>query len=200
MIKISEREKINQFWDWFNQHKYYYEEMENEWDPGLELLAEKISRINKNIEAMIHINNFGKHEIIITCNGIIDYFPLVRAVVKESPELIGWKTRALVQPTEEFSVAYNEFLLDSREMFFMPFFDEDYFKVFLYAKDIEDMSDQDSDYLARRIVIKSIGEYHFATKVAECILCDLNNAIEPEELLPLDQLHAFVMNNFMNSN
>lgn len=203
MIKLSRKERIEQFWNWFNAHKYYYGELDSEWDPGLDQISEKLKSIDKSayLDIMIQPSDKGESILIISADGIIDNFALVREVVNAAPDMIGWRAIAFEQPHEEgYIIRYKRYLLDPAEMYFLPFLTEDYFGVTIYGKKLKKLSEEDSFYLSNKILISIIGEYHFATKVTACLLTDISEAVEMEELLPLSQFYNFVVNNFMNRN
>jgi hypothetical protein len=203
MVKLTKEERIDEFWEWFNAHKYYYEEIESEWDPGLSLLEEKVATIDEDAYLEAHIINdvSGKHQIVISAYGLIDYFTFAREVVDAAPEMIGWNAVAFVQPGEiDYKLYYKSHIIEPSELFFMPYLDGDQFNLILYKKELGEIDTDEADSIAKMVTISIIGEYHYATKVSACLLQDYSEAIEEECLLPANQLYNFVVNNFMNSN
>jgi hypothetical protein len=204
MIKLSKKERIEQFWDWFNAHRYYYEDFESQWDPGWELLWEQLSAIDEKapLRVLIGMHENGNHRLIISVDGAIDYFRLVREIVEAAPEIIGWKVKALQDPQKSEMIHFENLKFKPAKMYCMPIIDDDFFGVMIYAKRLRNkkLSDEDSFYLATQILIDIIGEFHYATKVAAVVLQDLSLAADEESLIPLADIYKFVENNFMNRN
>jgi hypothetical protein len=204
MIKLSKKERIVQFWDWFNAHRYFYEEVDSQWDPGWEILLDQLCTIDDKapLRVLIGVHENGNKKLIISADGDIDYFSLVREIVEAAPEIIGWKIKALQDAQKSELIQFRKLKLRPSKMFCMPLLDEDFFGVMIYAKHLKNkkLSDEDSFYLATQILIDMIGEFHYATKVAAVVLQDLSMAADEEFLMPLLDIHKFVENNFLNRN
>jgi hypothetical protein len=194
-------EKINRFWDWFQVNKHHYEEFD-EWDPTLEIISEKLREVDSElyVDMQVDLDDDNEREMVITADGNIEKFPIVREVVYEAPFIYGWKVTAFQQPKGEgYNLKFRDFELDSSEMFFYPHLMDDEFTIMVLDKNVKELDSDDSLYLGRSVVMDMIGEFDYATKVSLCYLDNINS-VPDEAIFPLAELPNFIQNNFYNSN
>jgi hypothetical protein len=200
-MQNKRRDKIISFWEWFENNKYHYENFDG-WDPTLEIISEMLREVDSElyIDMQIDLDKDNEREMVITADGNIEKFPIVKEVVNEAPFISGWKIIALQQPKGEgYNLKFKEYELNSSEMFFYPHLMDDEFTIMVLDKNVQELDTDDSLYLGRSVVMDIIGEFDYATKVSLCYLDNVSAA--PEEVIyPLTDLPAFIQNNFYNSN
>ena len=201
MLLINNRpERILEFWSWFDEHKFHYMDDEDDWDPDLFILQEKLESIDLSLRLEIESDTQDNYHLIISAMGFLESFPLVKEVVAKAPDIQGWKIIPFKQPLgEQFTIQNQYFTLDSDDLHFWPFWDDENLDIILYAADIKGTDEDILLYYAREVVIYCIGEYDTATKVRYCFFYDYEEAIE-DTILPLNQLKPYIDSHFNNYN
>lgn len=123
--------EINDFWDWFlsNQHKYLFldEVTEVEKEILLSEFLDKLHLYNVNVYFEIGEDIEGLKEIIITANGNQEYFENVEALVKQAPEINGWKVTAFKPALNPgFTITYNNISFSPKSIIFIPLENPEY--------------------------------------------------------------------------
>ena len=93
---MNEQKKIKRFWEWFEKDHRKYLFLNDSTDYAKQKLLDEflfqLHQFNKNLYFIIGGDqNSSNMELIITADGIIDYFPNVEELVSNAPELDEWK-------------------------------------------------------------------------------------------------------------
>ena len=201
MIKLNKMDRIQQFWSWFEENKSHYTDYEDEWDPGLERLEEKLHSIDKTLSLEITSEVDGLNEIIISADAFIEKFSLVREIVDNAPYIKGWRIEALKKARGvEFILRTKGFELNPIYMYFYPYFDNDALTIVIYSKNLKEFDQDSLIYYGRSLLINILGEYDVATKVDCCFLEDLDEETEIESLIPLPKVKEYIDEVYYNSN
>ena len=191
---------ISKFWSWFDENKSHYMDSESDWDPDLAMLQEKLDEVDNSIQVEITTDMKSFFELIITANGFIELFPVVREVVDKAPEIEGWTIVAFKQPLNSDFILQNEYFeVKSTDLYFLPYLEDDYLEIVIYGENLDHNDDEILIYYGRKILIDVIGEYDAATKVNSCFMYDMED-MEKESLMPLKQLKGYIDGLFNNSN
>ena len=118
--------EIKNFWIWFeNNHKKYIFIQEVDDTEREKILTELIQELHKYCDGLFF--QLGGHpdehqmELVITAEGITDYFPMVEALVDQAPAIKGWDIIKFKQPQGPgFSTEYRGFVFDPEETIFIP--------------------------------------------------------------------------------
>ena len=123
--------KAANFWNWFsaNQNKFSFinEVEEAERDNLLDEFITVLHQFNENIYFEIggHPDE-DKKELIITAEGVVDYFPEVEKLVEAAPEFEQWEVIAFKPPMGEgFKTNYAGIEFDPEKIIFIPLENEE---------------------------------------------------------------------------
>jgi len=123
---LSEDQKAERFWNWFNknQNKFLFltEITESEKD---KLMAEFLSELHKfNEEIYFEMGghpNDEKIELIISAEGILEHFPAVEKLTSCAPEFKNWEIIAFKPPMgNSFSLDYRGKVFDPEKIIYIP--------------------------------------------------------------------------------
>ncbi len=97
---MAEQKKIKRFWEWFgkNHQRYLFlnDVTADVKQKALDEFLKQLHMYSKNLYFIIggYADSNSKAELIITADGIVDYFEDVENLVKEAPSLDEWKITA----------------------------------------------------------------------------------------------------------
>jgi hypothetical protein len=192
--------QIKEFWQWFDENKFHYMDPEDEWDGELDLLQEKVESIDPGLSVEITSDMESFFELTISANGEIGKFPMVRETVSKAPKIEGWEIVAFKQPIGVgFTINEEDFQFKTSEMYFYPYYLDDYLDIVIYTDNLEKVDEDMKIYYGYKILMEVIGEYDAATKVKNCFLYDMAD-FEKESLIPLSLLKQYIEENFYNNN
>jgi len=100
---FSLKTEEEQFWNWFikNQEKLYSDEIRSDLKTKLNKeLSNRLKRFGSSIKGILKVKNTnGIKELIISAQGVEEFFPKIARLVNNSPTLNNWKFTALIQRT-----------------------------------------------------------------------------------------------------
>ncbi len=123
--------KATKFWNWFstNQNKFSFinEVEETERDNLLDEFITVLHQFNENIYFEIGGDpDEDKKELIITAEGVVDYFQEVEKLVEAAPEYKDWEIIAFKPPMGEgFKTNYAGIEFDPEKIIFIPLENEE---------------------------------------------------------------------------
>lgn len=125
---ISSEEQLNRkiefFWDYFqeNQEKIFNVEKlsKDEADDLFRQLYIRLRLIGDNFGIEMSRERNGKKELIITPNGLVEYFPVTKKIVSKAPKMEKWEVKAFKQRMQgNFGLKIGDKIdVFSEEMFF----------------------------------------------------------------------------------
>lgn len=127
---MSDKENIKKFWDWFsaNSSKFLFVTEVDEKEREI-FLDEFLSHLHTYCNQLYfqiggHPDN-KKLELIITAEGMAEYFPKVEALVDAAPQLDNWEFIKFKQPQgPEFVTQYNGREFDPKKTMYLPLFNK----------------------------------------------------------------------------
>ncbi len=127
----DKEKKASKFWSWFeeNSKKYSFinQVEDNERELLLDNFVEALHKYNNNLyfEIGSHPDNL-QFELIITAEGIIEYFEDVEYLVENSPTIKGWQIIAFKPPMGVgFKTTYRDIEFDPEKTIFIPLTNEE---------------------------------------------------------------------------
>ncbi|MEW6469166.1 MAG: hypothetical protein AB1458_09590 [Bacteroidota bacterium] len=123
--ELSETEKADLFWKWFceNQNNYLQVNQKEgqEREQLLNMFLEKLHRYHPHLFFEMGGRSDTESELIITAEGIKDYFPAVELLVSRAPRLKGWNIIAFKPPMgTEFRIEIGGHQFEPGKIIFIP--------------------------------------------------------------------------------
>ncbi len=128
---VTVSKKATNFWHWFsdNQNKFSFinEVQEAERDNLLDEFIAELHQFNDNIYFEIGGDlDDDKKELIITAEGVMDYFPEVETLVSAAPKFEKWDVIAFKPPMGKgFKTNYAGIEFDPEKVIFIPLENEE---------------------------------------------------------------------------
>lgn len=198
---FKKTDKVKKFWKWFEKNKDHFTDLEFEGEKKLNKILKKLQKIEEGLSLEISNEVNGVREIVISAEGDIDKFPIVKEIVKNAPIIKGWKTVAFRQPArEDFVLHYGDLQLSPSQLYFYPIVEEDALDIIIFG---EGFQDKDPDILAHYGLImldNVLGEFNCVIKVRHYDFLDIEDAEDQNMLRPLTELSTFLENFYMNKN
>lgn len=145
--------KTKQFWNWFlkNNDKFLAINLIEQKDKKEILLndiLEQLHKYNENLYFEIGGNSLNSMELIISAEGKREFFDEVEKLIADAPHLPNWKFIAFKQPSSSaFITEYEGFILDPKQMWFLPLEKEDDSGSFGLIVYLKNYTDQHKDLL-----------------------------------------------------
>ena len=197
---------IQSFWNWFSNHKAYFEQTpHDQFDPAqLHALNDQLSRIAQGLTFEFSVMPGGNTiELAISADSKVALFPLVKQVVASAPRLPNWQVVAFKQayPDPDNLVVKAEGLtLAVSKMFFYPLANGERVDVILYTKHADRHPRQKATSLALVLTANLLGEYRDSLYVGTYDLHDLSKLKDHQGLRPLRELPTYLDNLYQNQN
>lgn len=187
--------RIQAFWQWFEDNKTQYEHIKPGEEPPLDLLLEHLTDLEPGLAAEISAqpNTDSLLELTISAEGDVRKFPLVEQIVAEAPPIKGWKVIAFRQPAPyDFTLQKGHLRLTPAELFFEPIATQDSLDIIVYGQDFG-KKDPDTLALYGHIMLDNLmGEYNSAKRVRHYEFRDLSAARRQSDLSPLQDINKFL--------
>jgi hypothetical protein len=129
---MSETQKIKAFWDWFQKnHQQYLFVNQVDAQEKDRLLGEFVQQLHQYHEHLFPLigghPDAKKTELIISAEGIKEYFPAVEQLVAAAPEMQDWEFIAFKPPMGHgFSIEYGGKEFDPEKIIFIPLKNDQY--------------------------------------------------------------------------
>ena len=123
---MSEYKKIKSFWEWFEKNHRKYLFLNDTTDYAKQKLLDeflfRLHKYDKNLYFIIGGNPGDERmELIITADGIVEYFNKVENIVKEAPKLTDWKITAFKPAMGSgFKTEFRGHEFDPGKIIFIP--------------------------------------------------------------------------------
>lgn len=198
---MSLRQRGCKFWEWFKANASKIAESKHD-DPVRLALLDELQRVNREFYYEVSVDEVPR-EFILTVEGKIDLFELVRALVALAPEIVGWRVVALKQPMGfNFTTRYGDVTIDVRRLKFKPLMNRASSPPrFGLRVGIPDFN-VDDQLAARNAVLvaldTALGEEVAAREIERIEVMSLPENFEEEGFLPLPDLPLY-LNWFKNN-
>jgi hypothetical protein len=131
LFKKTSKDKVKEFWNWFARNNHQYLFLSDVDDDEKNAMMEKfLERLHQYCEHLYF--EIGAHpkddkvDLIITADGIIEYFEKVEELVDAAPDIPGWQILKFRQPHGPgFTADYGDKVFDPEEIIFIPLYNED---------------------------------------------------------------------------
>lgn len=198
---LKKADKIDAFWNWFVQNKKQYESLEDDQDERLDVLSELLNKVESGLSIEISNDSMETHGIIISAEGDIDKFPIVKEIVAKAPFIAGWKVTAFRQPAmEDFTLEYEDIQLTPSQLYFEPVIEENALDIIIYGYGFKKHDFNELMHYGLIMLDNVMGEYNCVTKVRHYDFLDLEEAEDLEDLRPLPEINAFLEDFYYNKN
>ena len=191
--------KAQEFWDWFkkNEAKFYFlhqidDDIEKE--ENLNELEEHLHLYCENLYFEIGGPPNQKQDLIITAQGVADYFDNAEYLVDEAPNLEYWNVIALKPAVEDGVIEYDGIKLKPEKMCFIPLLNENSPKLGLriYINDYK-LADRDKFLFCTYLIVDNLlGERSSALDIGYVEIQTLPPIPERDELIELSKLPNYV--------
>ena len=202
---IFKNNKIKDFWIWFSTNISLFErtdiDMDNATnfhdDPNTALLLKNLQKIDKKLNIAYSVLNEKSpvRKLVISANGNIKKFSLVKKIVAESPVLNNWNIIAFRPRVKEDDLVINFNSDDAMKvdnMYFDKEIIDDKIKINVYGKGLENYN-ADSVYEAGMLFMQyALGEYNAIMKVNQFAFYGFNAIYDFEDVKPLSELNGYV--------
>lgn len=115
--------KAEAFWSWFDQNKDKYLNLEvSNQEELLDELLEELQKYHPELYYEIAIDEeYEDNQLIISAEGVLEYFPVVEELVAASPIFEEWTIFALKPPKGfDFELEHKDVVLKPSDLIFMP--------------------------------------------------------------------------------
>lgn len=108
------------FWRWFSKNADSYFHFENNQNALFSKLKAELEKINSNLTFEFSpILPQGDRELVISADGVKSAFPAVQDLVKQAPQLKGWKIIAFRQPHPQITqISFDGLTINLDDVFF----------------------------------------------------------------------------------
>lgn len=191
--------KEKQFWDWFKKNEaksFFLNQIDDD--------VEKESILNE-LEEHLHfyckdlffeVGGFPnqKQDIIISAQGVAEFFSKAEYLVNQAPELEHWNVIALKPPVEGAIIEYNDIKFNPEMMWFIPLVNEKSHQIGLRVYiDNYNSKDTDSFLNGTYLVIDNLlGEKSSGLDIGYVEIEKLPPIHEREDLIELQKLPRYV--------
>jgi hypothetical protein len=155
------------FWEWFAANEDMLFAYETDQERIFDLLEAELHKIDKRLAFLFGPNIEGKREFIVSADGRLEAFPIVRRVIKAAPSLPRW-TIVAFRPRNGsgFQFRYGGASLHMDDVFFAPALDGEFLGVFAFIPDEVYARGKVGRDLAWLALDSVLGEYDLATKIS----------------------------------
>ena len=120
----SNKTKEQKFWEWFSKNNLtYYNQVDgiDSSKPMFKELTRELSKVNRELTwEFSPVKETGIRELTISADGMKEYFPVVKKLVKAAPEIPKWKINTFRQriPGDDLEIKYDDFSISYSDIFF----------------------------------------------------------------------------------
>ncbi len=199
--KFNKDAKIREFWNWFTTHRGEFEDLGEHREEKLDLMLEKLGNIQTGLSIEISLETEGDRELVISAEGDMDKFPIVKEIVAQAPTIKGWQIIAFRQPaTDDFTLAYEDIELTPSELYFAPIVEQDSLDIIVYGEGFDKYDYDELGHYGLIMLDTLMGEYNCVTKVRYYDFKDLQEAADRSNLRSLSEINTFIETFYLNKN
>jgi hypothetical protein len=190
----------NEFWNWFieNQHPYLFIHNENmqDRDDAMENFTKKLHEFNEGLYFLIGGSEGGPQELIITAEGVREYFPKVEELVNAAPEIEGWKILAFKPAMDtSFGIRMGDMDFSPETLWFMPLKHPDhpeYLGLHIGIPEYDEKHNEHYLQIAFLLIDNLIGEKRSSDEIQYIETGDLPDLPGEKGFYPLTELGNFL--------
>ena len=189
---------IDEFWKWFGQNELTYRKIFDNYETDLiDDILNKLIEIQKGLAVEFEKAN-GIYDMIISADGVEEYFDIVQKIIDEAPLIKDWKFTAFRQPhdkerLQKFVLTVNGHSLDPKQIMFLPIVEEEKLYIQIFSPDINEETKNKICYGCLMLLDNIIGEYACVKKVDGYEYYNITEATEFEnELKPLIEIAEYL--------
>lgn len=162
---------------------------------------EQLHQIGEGLSIELSNETNGIRELVISAEGDMDKFPLVKEVVAKAPAIVGWKIIAFRQPAaEDFTLEYENVQLTPSELYFVPVVENNFLDILIFGKGFKNYDFETLAHYGLIMLDNVMGEYNSVMKVRHYDFVDLEEVADPSQLRPLPEINAFLEDFYQNRN
>ena len=164
------------FWSWFSENTDKFVSItDNDDDIIDKLLDEILAHLAPfSDELFIYVGklNDNTDELIISADGNIDNFKLVKELVSKAPNIKNWKITALIPPKDINGIRFDDLIIPINDLAFHPLINAENISlvnIVLYVKNYEEIkSHPEFENAIERLLDLTLGEecYEYVTLTA----------------------------------
>jgi hypothetical protein len=189
---------IDEFWKWLGQNELEYRRIFDDRETDLiDDILNKLIEIQKGLAVEFEKSN-DIYVMIISADGVEEYFDIVQKIINKAPLIKSWKFIAFRQPYEKerlqkFVLTVNGYSLDPKQIMFLPIVEEEKLYIQIFSPDINEETKNKIGYGCLMLLDNIIGEYACVKKVDGYEYYNITEANEFEnELKPLTEIAAYL--------
>lgn len=190
------------FWQWFAKHQAEYlhlDDLDNQQkDLLLAQLLKQLHEYCNNLYFQIGGNPAkGRRELVISAEGNVEYFNVVKKLVEAAPKLNNWRIIPFKQPMgTDFITEYEGLELDPKKMWFLPLNNEHNPQMIGLRICVDNYDSEDPDKFKRgvyQVLDGILGEKATATEIDYLDVDDLSNYdINKDGLIELIEVREYI--------
>ena len=208
--KLTEKEKISQFWDWFQKNNKSYLFLNQ-----VDSISVKDDLLDKFLEKLHQYNDklffeIGGHpddenvELIISAEGNVEYFEKVEHLVNSAPKIKHWQVIAFKPPMGKgFKTNYHDKDFDPSKIIFIPLNNEDNPNLIGLQVCYPDFNEEESETFVNGtylVIDTLIGERSCALDINYLEVTITPSNIKDYNFMHLEDLQEFINNKKQQNN
>ncbi len=189
---------IDIFWQWFERNEFKYRSIFDDQNTGLiDDILNKLIEFQAGLAVEFEKTN-GIYKMIVSADGIADYFDIVQKIVDKSPKIKGWEIIAFRQPypmeiVNKIAITVGKYKLNPSTIMFYPIIEDDCLYIQFFSEYINEENKHQIGYGCLMLLDNIIGEYACVKKVNGYEYYNINEAKEIEnELKPLTKIREYL--------
>ena len=179
-----------EFWKWFSKNESQIYASDG-YSPIIKQLSEKLSEYKSGITYEISNEESNKKGLIISADGIREFFPDVIALYKAAPKLDKWEIIAFRPRMEKFAnvkLEYKGKEFDPKKIWIHPIREDGNFDLIIYYPGLTEESKNLVISGVYILLDTALGEYDVVTGIRYLDFHKLPDNPESEGLLPFTKL------------
>lgn len=189
---------IDIFWQWFERNEFKYRSIFDDRNTDLiDDILNKILEIQGGLAVEFEKIN-GIYKMIVSADGVVDYFDIVQKVVDKSPKIEGWEIIAFRQPysmetVSKIVMTVGKYKLNPNTIMFYPIIEDDCLYIQIFSEDINEENENQIGYGCLMLLDNIIGEYACVKKVNGYEYYNISEAKKIEnDLKPLTKIKEYL--------
>ncbi len=188
------------FWNWFQKNeKSFFNVVKNDGNLEEEFfnkIAIKLDELKDGFWYLTGMPDDNTVELIITVDGYAKNIVFAEELIKEAPQIKGWKFTALKPPIdiEKFGIQMEDFKFNGSNIFFYPNVDSNYPDEINLAFVHTDLTNENRSEISNGIYIfldNYLGELDFTESID--VLDFVRKEDATQELIPISKLKEYII-------